>query len=230
MSVSLTVAAKHGHIANSAAFAPLPWNAPEERDNLELTGVTMHVAADHQIYAEGDEARSFYKVVSGVVRTCRFLSDGRRQIDSFHRAGDVFGFEAGADHRMSAEAVTECTVMAYRRRGLETMVSQDDRLGRWFFAHAMNSMASAREHSLLLGRASAAQKIAAFLLEVEDRGSTAGAVDLMMSRQDIADYLGLTIETVSRTLSQLERDAVIGLPSARRVVLKDRRTLRALNA
>ena len=118
MSVSLTVAAKHGHIANSPAFAPLPWNAPEERDNLELTGVTMHVAADHQIYAEGDEARSFYKVVSGVVRTCRFLSDGRRQIDSFHRAGDVFGFEAGADHRMSAEAVTECTVIAYRRRGM----------------------------------------------------------------------------------------------------------------
>jgi CRP/FNR family nitrogen fixation transcriptional regulator len=234
MSVSLTVATKHGHIANlgapQAAYAPLPWNAPAERDELELTGVTVHAAADHQIYAEGDEARCFYKVVSGVVRTCRFLSDGRRQIDAFHREGDVFGFEAGADHRMSAEAVTECTVIAYRRRGLETMVSQDDRLGRWFFAHAMTCMASAREHSLLLGRASAAQKIAAFLLEVGDREGGGGVVDLMMSRQDIADYLGLTIETVSRTLSQLERDGVIGLPSARRVVLKDRRTLRGLNA
>jgi CRP/FNR family transcriptional regulator, nitrogen fixation regulation protein len=234
MSVSLTVAAKHGHIGNvgatTAAYAPLPWNAPEERNGLELTGVTIHVAADHQIYAEGDEARCFYKVVSGLVRTCRFLSDGRRQIDAFHREGDVFGFEAGADHRMSAEAVSECTMIAYRRRGLETMVSEDDRLGRWFFAHAMNSMASAREHSLLLGRASAAQKIGAFLLEVADRDSSSGPIDLVMSRQDIADYLGLTIETVSRTLSQLERDAVIGLPSARRVMLKDRRTLRALNA
>jgi CRP/FNR family nitrogen fixation transcriptional regulator len=244
MSVSLTVAAKHGHLtnvggatlagdnlgANQAPYAPLPWNAPEGRAGFDLAGVTLHAAAEHQLYAEGDEARCFYKVVSGVVRTCRFLSDGRRQIDAFHREGDVFGFEAGADHRMSAEAVTDCTVIAYRRRGLETMVSQDDRLGRWFFAHAMNSMASAREHSLLLGRASAAQKIGAFLLEVADRDSTTGAIDLVMSRQDIADYLGLTIETVSRTLSQLERDGVIGLPSARRVVLKDRRTLRAFNA
>jgi CRP/FNR family transcriptional regulator, nitrogen fixation regulation protein len=230
MSVSLAVAAKNGHLGSHAAYAPLPWNPPEERDGLELTGVTMHVAADHQVYAEGDEARCFYKVVSGVVRTCRFLGDGRRQIDAFHQQGDVFGFEAGADHRMSAEAVTACTLIAYRRRGMETMVSQDDRLGRWFFAHAMSCMASAREHSLLLGRASAAQKIAAFLHETAERDSSTGVIDLVMSRQDIADYLGLTIETVSRTLSQLERDGVIGLPSARRVVLKDRRTLRALNA
>ncbi len=231
MSVSITVAAKHvGHSANKAGYAPLPRNAPAERGGLELTGVTINVAADQQIYAEGDEVRCFYKVVSGMVRTCRFLSDGRRQIDAFHREGDVFGFEAGADHRMSAEAVTDCTVIAHQRRGLETMVHQDDRLGRWFFAHAMNSMASAREHSLLLGRASAAQKIGAFLLEVAGRGDNAGVVDLMMSRQDIADYLGMTIETVSRTLSQLERDGVIWLPSARRVVLKDRRTLRGLNA
>ncbi len=98
MSVSLAVAAKHARNAPPAAYAPLPWNAPEERDNFELSGVTMHFAADHQVYAEGDEARYFYKVVSGVVRTCRFLRDGRRQIDAFHRAGDVFGFEAGADH------------------------------------------------------------------------------------------------------------------------------------
>jgi CRP/FNR family nitrogen fixation transcriptional regulator len=230
MSVSLAVATKNGHIASPAAYAPLPWNAPEERDGFELSGVTMHIASDQQIYAEGDEARCFYKVVSGVVRTCRFLSDGRRQIDAFHREGDVFGFEAGADYRMAAEAVTDCSVIAYRRRGLEAIVSQDDRLSRWFFSHAMTWMASAREHSLLLGRASAAQKIAAFLQEVAERDSCGGVIELVMSRQDIADYLGLTIETVSRTLSQLDRDGVIGLPSARRVVVKDRRALRALNA
>ena len=89
-------------------------------------------------------------------------------------------------------------------------------------------MASAREHSLLLGRASAAQKIAAFLEETGQRSGGGGVIELVMSRQDIADYLGLTIETVSRTLSQLDRDGVIGLPSARRVVVKDRRALRAL--
>ena len=228
MSVSLAVAAKHA--AHPAGFAPLPWTMLEDRDAFELTGVAMNFAADRQIYAEGDEARCFYKVVSGTVRTCRFLSDGRRQIDAFHMAGEVFGFEAGADHRMSAEAVTECTLIAYRRRGLEQMVAQDDRLGRWFFSHAMTCMALAREHSLLLGRGSAAQKISAFLLEIADRETSDTIVDLAMSRQDIADYLGLTIETVSRTLSHLERDGVIALPSARRVMLKDRRMLKALNS
>jgi CRP/FNR family transcriptional regulator, nitrogen fixation regulation protein len=110
------------------------------------------------------------------------------------------------------------------------MVCQDDRLSQWFFSHAMTSMAAAREHGLLLGRASAVQKIAAFLQEVAGHDRSSGVIDLAMSRQDIADYLGLTIETVSRTLSQLDRDGVIGLPSARRVVVKDRRTLRGLNS
>jgi CRP/FNR family transcriptional regulator, nitrogen fixation regulation protein len=229
MSASLAVAAKPVHFAPPAAHSLPPWTGPEAHDGIELSGVVINVAADRQIYGEGDEARCFYKVMSGVVRTCRFLSDGRRQIDAFHRVGDVFGFEAGADHRMAAEAVSDCCVIAYRRRGLETMVSQDDRLGRWFFSHAMSCMAFAREHSLLLGRGSAAQKISAFLQEVADRdGGT--VVDLAMSRQDIADYLGLTIETVSRTLSQLERDGLIGLPAARRVVLKDRRALWALTS
>ena len=229
MSVSLAVAPKQGH-ASTAGYVPAPWNAPEDRDGLDLTGVAMHVAADHQIYAEGDEARCFYKVVGGVVRTCRFLSDGRRQIDAFYREGDVFGFEAGAEHRMAAEAITESTVIAYRRRGLEAVVAQDDRLSRWFFSHAMTCMALAREHSLLLGRASAAQKIAAFLQEVALRDGSGNVIELVMSRQDIADYLGLTIETVSRTLSHLERDGVIGLPTARRVVLKEHKALRLMMA
>jgi CRP/FNR family nitrogen fixation transcriptional regulator len=233
MSVSLSVAAKHGHVASQAALSAMSWatSAPaENRDGLDLNGVVLHFAADRPIYVEGDEARSFYKVVSGVVRTCRFLSDGRRQIDAFHMAGEVFGFEAGAEHRMSAEAVSDCTVIAYRRRGLETMIAQDEGLGRWFFSHAMNSLAVAREHSLLLGRGSAAQKISAFLLEAACREGSDGVVDLAMSRQDIADYLGLTIETVSRTLSQLERDGTIKLPTSRRVVLKDRRALKMLNS
>ena len=115
----LAVAATHARNTAAAAYAPLPWTAPDEHDELGLTGVTMHFATDHQVYVEGDEARYFYKVVSGVVRTCRFLSDGRRQIDAFHMTGEVFGFEPGTEHRLSAEAVSDCTVIAYRRRGLE---------------------------------------------------------------------------------------------------------------
>jgi len=144
-----------------------------------------------------------------VVRTCRFLNDGRRQIDAFHAAGDVFGIEAGDGHRLGAETVSECYVIAYRRRGLEAMMFQDDRLGRWFFSYALAMLARAREHSLLLERGTAAQKISVFLLEIETQQGRAKSVDLAMSRQDIADYLGLTIETVSRTLSQMERDGTI---------------------
>ena len=235
MSVSLAVDAKHAQATPLPATplpAPVSWtppSVPEKRDGLELSGVVVNFASDRQIYAEGDEARSFYKVISGMVRTCRFLSDGRRQIDAFHVAGDVFGFEAGPDHRMTAETVSDCTVIAYRRRGLETMIAQDERLGRWFFSHAMNSLALAREHLLLLGRGSAAQKISAFLLEAANGEGGGGVIDLAMSRQDIADYLGLTIETVSRTLSHMERDGTIKLLSARRVVLKDRPGLRMLH-
>lgn len=228
MSVSIAVAAKHGNVVPSTVYSPIPRLEPEARGGFELSGAVTHFAPDRQLYAEGDDARSFYKVVSGVVRTCRFLSDGRRQIDAFHMEGDVFGFEAGADHRMSAEAVSDCTVIAYRRRGLESMLFHDDRLGNWFFSHAMTTLALAREHSLLLGRGSAAQKIAAFLQEIAKREGNDSTVDLPMSRQDIADYLGLTIETVSRTLSQLEREGTIALPTARRVMLKDQRALRTL--
>ena len=241
MSVSLAVAAKPGQVARgqvargliAPSLASMPWTKPvqpEERPAFELSGVVMHFVPDRPIYVEGDEARSFYKVVRGVVRTCRCLSDGRRQIDAFHTADEMFGFEAGTDHRMSAEAVSDCTVVTYRRRGLEAMIGQDARLGRWFFSQVMNCLAITREHSLLLGRGSAAQKIAVFLLEAADREGSGGVIDLAMSRQDIADYLGLTIETVSRTLSQLERDGTIKLPTARRVMLKDRRALRAFNS
>ncbi|HET6308142.1 MAG TPA: helix-turn-helix domain-containing protein [Rhodopila sp.] len=236
MSASLAVAPRHACAASFSlqeARSPAPWSTqtpPEEQDDPGLNGVVMHFTPDQQIYGEGDESRYFYKVISGVVRTCRFPSDGRRQIDSFLVAGDIFGFEAGADHPLAAEAVSQCSVIAYRRRGLETTITQDHRLGRWFFSHAMTSLSRAREHALLLGRSSAAQKIAAFLLEIDRQEGSRSQVDLPMSRQDIADYLGLTIETVSRTLSQLERNGTIALSSARRVMLQDRRALRALNS
>jgi CRP/FNR family nitrogen fixation transcriptional regulator len=233
MSVSVSVAAKNGRSAPAVALLSMPWALPaasKNHDGLDLSGVVMRFGPDRPIYVEGDEARSFYRVVSGVVRTCRFLADGRRQIDAFHMTGEVFGLEAGADHRLTAEAVSDSTVVAYRRRGMEAMIAQDEGLGRWFFSHAMNAMAQAREHSLLLGRGSAAQKVSTFLLEVADRGDSDSVVDLAMSRQDIADYLGVTIETVSRALSQLERDGAIKLSTARRVVLMDRRALRMLSS
>ena len=190
----------------------------------------LHFAQDREIYGEGDEAGTFFKVVSGVVRTCRFLSDGRRQIDAFHVEGDIFGLEPGGERRLSAEAVSDCSVISYRRRGAEQLGAGHDALSRQMFDYAMSNMVRAQDHALLLGRKSAVEKVVAFLMEWAEHSPRSGTVALAMTRQDIADYLGLTIETVSRTLSQLERDAMIELPSARQIRFKNPAALRALNA
>ena len=151
-------------------------------------------AADAEIFAEGDTADTLYKVVSGMVRSCAFLSDGRRHIDAFHKPGDVFGFEPGAEHELSAEAVIPCTVIPYRRRALE-----DDTAAN-LYAQALRGLSRARQHARLLGRTTAGQRIASFLLEMV---TPVGEVDLPMTRQDIADYLSLTVETVSRNFTAL---------------------------
>jgi CRP/FNR family nitrogen fixation transcriptional regulator len=189
----------------------------------------LHFAAESEIFAEGDLAKSFYKVVRGVVRTCKLLRDGRRQIDAFYIEGDVFGFETGTEHGLSAEAVSDCILMPSRKYGLQTM-QDDSSIALQMLSHAMRSLERTRAHSLLLGRSSATQKLAAFLLEMADSHAKDKIIDLAMTRQDIADYLGLTVETVSRTLSQLERDGVIALLSARRVIVKNSAALRGFNA
>ncbi len=229
MSASFALSTDQGFAAVDATFA-CGRSAARSFPQSGVAGPVRHFTADSEIYAEGDDANCFYKVVSGVVRTCKFLSDGRRQIDAFHVTGDVFGFETGAEHRLSAEAVSDCTLITYRRRNFELLASRDDRVAGQLFTYAMRCLERAQEHSLLLGRRSASQKLATFLLEMVDRRCGNDVIDLAMTRQDIADYLGLTIETVSRTLSQLERDGVISLPTARRVCLKDRAALRHLNS
>jgi CRP/FNR family nitrogen fixation transcriptional regulator len=205
-------------------------SSSDRREPGTVHGQVLHFAPDAEIYGDGDENASFYKVLNGVVRTCKFRSDGRRQIDAFHLPGEIFGFDAGASHRLSAEAVCDCAVVAYRWRALETPGEIDDRLAGQFFVYAMQNLQRAQEHSLLLGRRSAVQKVAAFLVEMADRAACDHIIDLAMARQDIADYLGLTIETVSRTLSNLERDAIISLPTARRVCVNNAQALRRISS
>ncbi len=229
MSMTLAHSGDHGFAASQAGLSPSAWDAPSFPE-IGAGATALHFAADQEIYAEGDEATNFFKVISGVVRTCKFLSDGRRQIDAFYGVGEVFGFESGSEHRLSAEAVSDCIVVPYRRRGFDTLAGRDDRVVGQLFTYVMRCLERSQDHSLLLGRRSAAQKLAAFLLEMADRRPGLSVVELAMTRQDIADYLGLTIETVSRTLSQFEREGVIALSGARRVRLIDLRGLRALNS
>jgi CRP/FNR family transcriptional regulator, nitrogen fixation regulation protein len=186
----------------------------------------LHFTQDAEIYAEGDESLYMYKVVSGMVRTCKFQNDGRRHIDAFHKQGDIFGFELGAEHALSAEAVTDCMVVPYRRRLLEAQAGYDEAMAVQLYTYAMRTLERTRQHAQLLGRGSAPQKLAVFLTELA--GARGDEVELAMTRQDIADYLGLTIETVSRTLSHLERDGTIRILAARRIELSDRAVLRSL--
>ena len=212
--------------ASSAATPPAAGSrAPAA--GTALAGQVLSFAEGRAIFGEGDTVRSFYKVMSGVVRTCRFTSDGRRQIDGFHVEGEIFGLETGDEHRLSAEAVTDCCVVAYRWPGFDAFDGGEGDTTLTVFGFAMRCLKRSQAHALLLGRRSAAQKLAAFLLDWASRG-TGECVDLAMTRQDIADYLGMTIETVSRTMSQFERDRLIALPSSRHVVLRNRAALQDL--
>ncbi len=236
MSTQLAYSANHEATAAPAILARGPWTrasmdgTPDRDGSLSMAGPVLRFTQDREIYGEGDAADVFFKVVSGVVRTCKFLSDGRRQIDAFYIPGDVFGLEAGAEHTLSAEAVCDCSVVSYRRRSVGKLAANDAGLSHQFFAYAMRSLAQAQEHALLLGRRSAVEKVAAFLIEWAGYSPDSKVISLAMTRQDIADYLGLTIETVSRTLSQLEREALIEVAAARRIRLTDPTALRNLNS
>lgn len=196
---------------------------------FETIGCTVNFPRNGEIYGEGETARSFYKVVSGAVRTYKLLDDGRRQISGFHLAGDIFGLGAGAHYQFSAEAVAATTVVAVDRGTLAKLAARDSELASELWTLTAEELDHLRGLMTTLGRKNAHERLAAFLLEMTGRIGANGAIELPMSRQDIADYLGLTIETVSRTFTQLEAEAVIELPSCRRVVLKNGGALNRLN-
>jgi len=198
-------------------------------DVIELMGVPMVFKRNAEVYGEGEAADYLYKVVSGAVRTSRVLADGRRQIGAFHMPGDVFGLENGDVHGFSAEAISEARIIVVKRSALIARAAQDSGLARQLWALTSRELQRAQHHMLMLIQ-TAEERVASFLLEMAGRATGQNQVNLPMSRQDIADYLGLTIETVSRTLTHLESTAAIGLPSARCIVLRDRATLRQLNA
>jgi CRP/FNR family transcriptional regulator, nitrogen fixation regulation protein len=196
---------------------------------LELMGSPMKYGPNEEIYGEDEPAEFVYKVVSGAVRTCKILNDGRRQIGAFYLPGDIFGLEVGNKHQFSAEAVGKTVVRVVRRSAVVSMIERDSDAARELWGFTARELYRVQEHMLLLVK-SAQQRVACFLLEMSDRLAATETLDLPMSRQDIADYLGLTIETVSRTMSQLVSDSAIGLPSSRRIVLRSRGILRQLNA
>ena len=196
---------------------------------LDLMGAPMSFARNVEIYGESEPADYLYKVVSGTVRTYKVLTDGRRQVGGFYVAGDIFGLETGDEHTFSAEAITECKVLVIKRSTVVALAERDHDVSRALWTITGNELRRVQDHIMLLVK-SAQERVASFLLEMSARISADNAVELPMSRQDIADYLGLTIETVSRTLTILENASTIELSSSRRIVLRNRPALSRLNA
>ena len=208
--------------------APRP-GEDQQADTIELMGALMPFARNTEIYGENEPADYLYKVVSGTVRTYKVLVDGRRQIGAFYLPGDIFGLETGDDHTFSAEAITDCKIIVSKRSPVVALAARDNDVARQMWALTARELQRVQDHVLMLIK-SAEERVASFLLELADRAPGTGAIELPMSRQDIADYLGLTIETISRTLTQMEKTAAIELPTSRRILLRNPSALRRLNA
>jgi CRP/FNR family nitrogen fixation transcriptional regulator len=177
-----------------------------------------------EIFGEGESTEYVYQITSGAVRTYRLLSDGRRQINSFHLSGDLLGLENGAYHRFTADAVVETEVHIMRRSSLLDVIASRSMGTGSLLGLVTRNLAHAETHMLLLGRKTALERVAAFLLEMDERMTHPDVMVLPMSRRDIADYLGVTLETVSRALSILRDEQLLQFdgPTQRRIVLLDR--------
>jgi CRP/FNR family transcriptional regulator, nitrogen fixation regulation protein len=184
-----------------------------------------------EIYGEAEAADYIYQVMEGAVRSYKLLSDGRRQIGAFHLVGDIFGLENGSTHRFTTEAIVDTTVRLIKRRSLEHVAEADVLVALDILNMTTTNLQHAEDHMLLLGRKTSLERVAAFLLEMDRRLTAAGVMALPMSRRDIADYLGLTLETVSRALSNLHDKGILGFlgQTQRQIVLLDRVRLAGLD-
>lgn len=184
-----------------------------------------------EIFGEKEPADYVYQVAGGAVRTYKLLSDGRRQIGAFHLVGDIFGLEIGTEHRFTAEAIVDTTVRLMKRRSLELVAESDAKVARNLLSMTTSNLRHAEDHMLLLGRKTSLERVAAFLIEMDRRSTAAGILALPMCRRDIADYLGLTLETVSRALSRLHGLGVLDFigNNQRQIVLRDREALASLD-
>nr|WP_314260850.1 helix-turn-helix domain-containing protein [uncultured Devosia sp.] len=166
------------------------------------------------VYGQGDAVGQLYMVEFGTVRLCRVSADGRRQISAFYFAGEVFGFESGDQRHFYAEAVDSAGIRLLRP-------SDSNQFNQSMLKVALDSLIRAQEHLMVLGRQNSMEKVAAFLLDLAERQKTDRIVDLSMQRADIADYLGLSLETVSRILTKLKCAGTIRIPHVKHIELLD---------
>ena len=212
----------------ACAVRPLTVCAALDEDEIQRLAEivqSQRVPAHHTLFSEGDTAQNMYNVTSGSVKLYKLLPDGRRQITGFLFSGDFLGLSVDARYAYTAETVTATTVCRFPRRQMDTLLDEFPKLQRRLFSLASNELAAAQDQMLLLGRKTAREKIASFLLSLSERavrrGQKSNPIQVPMSRSDIADYLGLTTETVSRTFTQLRTHGAIRLLEAGRVDICD---------
>ncbi|HYZ33871.1 MAG TPA: helix-turn-helix domain-containing protein [Crenalkalicoccus sp.] len=214
------------HGEDQAVPGRRPGSGPLEA--LESVAMLVPFRRGQKIYDERDPVERWYRVARGAAKEYALLADGRQQIVDFLLPGDIFGFGAHDEHHFTAEVVAKGTVLArYPRREVETLAERDPRLGRLLREIAFEAAARSQTRMLALARMRAPQRVGAFLLEMAGRLSAESAegIALPMSRYDIADYLGLSAEAVSRSFTKLKRCGVIRLSGTRRVRILDRTAL-----
>jgi CRP/FNR family nitrogen fixation transcriptional regulator len=228
--MSMPAAAVADHQLNYRSRRPAhPAGVHAFTGTLDMMGAPMSFTRNEEIYGEAEAAEYLYKVVSGAVRMYKVLTDGRRQIGAFYLPGDMFGLEPGDAHAASAEAIGDVTVLVFKRSAVLALAARDSDVARRLWEMTARELGRSHKHALLL-ILSAQERVASFLLEMAARTRASSEIELPMSRQEIGDYLGLTIETVSRALSRLESVGAIAVPTARRITFCNSGKLSRLNA
>lgn len=198
--------------------------AEELRRLAEILQTVRHDAG-HTLFSEGDAADTLYNVTAGTMKLYKLLPDGRRQITGFLLPGDFLGLSVNDIYAYSAESITPVQLCRFPRKRMEALLDEFPKMQRRLFSMASNELAAAQDQMLLLGRKTAKEKICSFLLMLSQRAQRRGhkenPVHVPMSRADIADYLGLTTETVSRTFTQLKTSRVISLLEGNKVQIHD---------
>ena len=197
-------------------------------DGLDLVPKRSQYEKDAEIYGEESSTDYVYQVISGAVRNYKLLSDGRCQITAFYLPGDIFGFDRGARRQTTTDAIATTTVRAVKRGDIEAAAAEDIQISRPLLSMAIEDLDHAQQQIVLLGRKTAIERVAAFLLEMERRLPASNILTLPMSRRDIGDYLGLTLETVSRAFSQFHERGILDALDARHIALKNRARLRGM--
>jgi CRP/FNR family transcriptional regulator, nitrogen fixation regulation protein len=219
-------------MATSATASVQEWrvssNLASPLGSLESMSAIARFAPGDPIYLSGDPADFWYRILSGACRKCAYGLGGSRQIVDFLCAGDLFGYDAQDVHSFSTEAIVPGTTVArYPRRNAERVADSDPQVARRIRELAFGSVLRVQSRLLILGRATALEKVGSFLLEMVDRFRIrpVGPVTLPMSRYDIADYLAMAAETVSRALTNLRERGVIRFDSVRCLQIPDRELL-----